>query len=89
MQVAADAIVRNNIIIGAPVAFQKHQVGSPSNIEFVNNTIIAPGDAINLRDVMRSRGQPGMGYQRILQSHVRRASHAARSLRGALIDRSA
>lgn len=51
MQVAADAIVRNNIIIGAPVAFQLHQAGSPSNLEFVNNTVIVPGTAINVRDV--------------------------------------
>ncbi len=51
MQVAADAIVRNNIIIGAPIAFQAHQAGRPSNLEFVNNTVIVPGDAINLRDV--------------------------------------
>ena len=54
MQVAADAIVRNNIIIGAPVAFQRHQAGSPSNLEFVNNTVIVPGNAINLRDVSGS-----------------------------------
>ena len=51
MQVAADAIVRNNIIIGAPVAFQLHQAGSPSNLEFVNNTVIVPGTAVNVRDV--------------------------------------
>jgi len=51
IQVAADAIVRNNIIIGAPVAFQRHQAGSPSNLEFVNNTVIVPGTAINVRDV--------------------------------------
>lgn len=51
MQVAADAIVRNNIVIGAPVAFQRHQAGSPSNLEFVNNTVIVPGNAINVRDV--------------------------------------
>jgi len=51
MQVAADAIVRNNIIIGAPVAFQQHQAGSPANIEFYNNTVLVPGDAMNVRDV--------------------------------------
>jgi len=50
MQVAADAIVRNNIILGN-VAFQPHQSGSPSNIEFVHNTVIAPGNAMDVRGV--------------------------------------
>jgi hypothetical protein len=54
MQVAADAIIRNNIIIGAPVVFQRHQAGSPSNLEFVNNTVIVPGTAINVSDVTGS-----------------------------------
>jgi hypothetical protein len=54
MQIAADAIIRNNIIIGAPVAFQRHQAGSPSNLEFVNNTVIVPGTAINVRDISGS-----------------------------------
>lgn len=54
MQVAADAVVRNNIIIGAPVAFQQHQAGSPSNLQFVNNTVIVLGTAINVRDVSGS-----------------------------------
>ncbi len=50
MQVAADAIVRNNIILGN-VAMQPHQSGSPSNIQFVHNTIISPGNGIEVRGV--------------------------------------
>ena len=50
MQVAADAIVRNNIILGN-VAFQAHQSGSPSNIEFVHNTVVHSGSAIAVRNV--------------------------------------
>jgi hypothetical protein len=51
MQVAADAIIRNNIVLGQPVAFQSHQAGSPSNIQFVHNTVIADGDGVNVRNV--------------------------------------
>ena len=50
MQVAADAIVRNNIILGN-VAMQPHQAGSPSNIEFVHNTVISGGSGISVRGV--------------------------------------
>ena len=50
MQIAADAIVRNNIILGN-VAMQAHQAGSPSNIEFVHNTVISDGSGINVRNV--------------------------------------
>ena len=50
MQVAADAIVRNNIILGN-VAFQAHQSGSPSNIEFVHNTVINAGSGMQVRNV--------------------------------------
>ncbi len=50
MQVAADAIIRNNVILGN-VAFQAHQAGSPSNIEFVHNTVINSGTAMQVRDV--------------------------------------
>ena len=53
MQIAADAIVRNNIILGN-VAFQSHQSGSPSNLEFVHNTVISDGTAIVVRDVSGS-----------------------------------
>jgi Right handed beta helix region len=50
MQVAADAIVRNNIILGN-VSFQAHQAGSPSNIEFVHNTVISSGNGLEVRSV--------------------------------------
>lgn len=50
MQVAADAIIRNNVILGN-VAFQAHQAGSPSNIEFVHNTVINAGTAMQVRNV--------------------------------------
>ena len=50
MQVAADAVIRNNIILGN-VSFRSHQSGSPSNIEFVHNTVINSGTAIEVRNV--------------------------------------
>ena len=34
--------------------FQRHQAGSPSNLEFVNNTVIVPGTAIQVSDVSGS-----------------------------------
>jgi len=52
IQIAADAIIRNNIIIGSPVAFQSHQSGQPSNIQLVNNTVIATGNGVNVRNVV-------------------------------------
>lgn len=52
IQSAADTIIRNNIILGSPVAFQTHQSGQPSNIQFVNNTVIATGDGVNVRNVV-------------------------------------
>ncbi len=53
MQVAADAVIRNNIILGN-VAFRSHQSGSPSNIEFVNNTVVSSGSGIEVRNVSGS-----------------------------------
>jgi hypothetical protein len=50
VQMAADVVFRNNIVLGN-VAVQSHQSGSPSNIEFVHNTIISPGNAVDVRDV--------------------------------------
>lgn len=50
IQIAADAVVRNNIVLGN-VAFQRHQSGSPSNIEFVHNTIVSTGSALDIRNV--------------------------------------
>ncbi|WP_405234379.1 right-handed parallel beta-helix repeat-containing protein [Lentisalinibacter salinarum] len=51
IQSAADAIIRNNIIIGGEIALQSHQAGSPSNHEIVHNTIINDGSGIYVRDV--------------------------------------
>ena len=51
IQVAADAVIRNNIVLGAPVSFQPHQAGVPSNIEFVHNTLVVPGTAVYVRNV--------------------------------------
>ena len=50
LQAAADAIIRNNVIIGAPVAFQPHERGRPSNIEFSRNTVITSGHALTVRN---------------------------------------
>lgn len=54
IQVAADAIIRNNIVLGSSVAFQSHQAGSPSNIQFVHNTVVTNGDGVNVRNVTGS-----------------------------------
>lgn len=51
IQVAADAVIRNNIVFGSPIALQAHQAGSPANIQLVHNTILANGSAINVRNV--------------------------------------
>ena len=50
MQVAADAVIRNNIILGN-VSFQAHQAGTPSNLSFVHNTVISSGVAVDVRNV--------------------------------------
>ncbi len=50
VQIAADAVIRNNIILGN-VSFQAHQSGSPSNIEFVHNTVVNDGSGIEVRNV--------------------------------------
>lgn len=47
---AADTVFRNNIVFGN-VAMQSHQSGSPSNIEFIHNTVISSGNAVDVRDV--------------------------------------
>lgn len=55
IQSAADAVIRNNIILSANadgIAMQPHQSGSPSNLEVVHNTVLqASGDAISLRSI--------------------------------------
>lgn len=48
IQSAADVVIRNNIILGAVsggVASQPHQSATPSNVQIVNNTILAPTQA--------------------------------------------
>jgi len=51
IQSAADAIIRNNIVLGGPIALQSHQSGTPSNQEIVHNTVINDGSGINVRNV--------------------------------------
>ena len=49
MQVAADAVIRNNIVLGAVasgIANQPHQAGTPSNLVIVHNTVLNDGDAL-------------------------------------------
>lgn len=54
IQSAADAIIRNNIVLGSPIALQSHENGSPSNHVVVHNTVIVEGDGINVRNVSGS-----------------------------------
>lgn len=58
IQSAADATIRNNIILSANasgIAMQMHQSGSPDNLQVTHNTILkAAGDAIALRDAVGS-----------------------------------
>lgn len=54
IQSAADAVIRNNIVLGSTVAFQSHERGSPSNIQFIHNTLITNGDGLNVRNVTGS-----------------------------------
>lgn len=53
IQWAADATIRNNIILGANsngIASQMHQGATPSNLVIVHNTILAPNnDALSVR----------------------------------------
>lgn len=53
IQWAADATIRNNIILGASangIASQMHQGASPSNLIIVHNTVLAPNnDALSIR----------------------------------------
>lgn len=47
IQSAADALIRNNIILGAAVdgiRCQPHQAGTPSNLEISHNTVLAPAN---------------------------------------------
>jgi MYXO-CTERM domain-containing protein len=45
IQSAADAVIRNNIILGSAangIANQPHQAGTPSNLQILHNTILHP-----------------------------------------------
>lgn len=50
VQIAADAVFRNNIVLGN-VSFQPHQSGTPSNIQFVNNTVVSASNGLVVRGV--------------------------------------
>jgi hypothetical protein len=52
IQSAADAIIRNNIVLGSPIALQSHQAGSPSNMQVVHNTVINNDAGIIVRNVV-------------------------------------
>jgi hypothetical protein len=54
IQSAADAIIRNNIVLGSTIAFQAHQAGSPGNIQLVHNTILTTSSGVDVRDVVGS-----------------------------------
>ncbi len=57
IQTSADAVVRNNIVLGAGgagIALQPHQSGNPSNLVVVHNTVINDGDAGAIRNATGS-----------------------------------
>ncbi len=54
IQSAADSIIRNNIVLGSPIALQPHQAGSPSNQEVVHNSVVVNEGGINVRGVSGS-----------------------------------
>lgn len=58
IQTAADAVIRNNIILSAVangIAMQSHQSGAPANLEVVHNTVLHASDhAIRIGDIVGS-----------------------------------
>jgi hypothetical protein len=50
IQSAADAVIRNNVVLGSSISLQAHQSGSPSNQTIVHNTVI--GASIDVRNVV-------------------------------------
>jgi hypothetical protein len=50
IQAAADAIIRNNIVLGAPIALQPHQSGAPSNLTVTHNTVVVDGSGVDVRN---------------------------------------
>ena len=62
IQVAADAIIRNNIILDSPengLNSQFHQDVTPANVEFTHNTIVGGDPCVRLNGW---DGQPGMVF---------------------------
>ncbi|MCG8455851.1 MAG: right-handed parallel beta-helix repeat-containing protein [Holophagales bacterium] len=58
IQSAADAVIRNNLILGSDadgIACQPHQAGTPDHLEILHNTVLAPtGHAVRLSGVTGS-----------------------------------
>jgi len=58
IQTAADAVIRNNIILSAAangIAMQSHQSGAPANLEVVHNTVLHATDhALRIGDIVGS-----------------------------------
>ncbi len=52
IQSAADAVIRNNIVLGSPIALQPHQAGSPGNQQVLHNTVVTQGSGIEVRGVV-------------------------------------
>ncbi len=62
IQAAADAIIRNNIILGSPEnAFnsQSHQGATPGNLQFVHNTLVGGSPCLRLNGW---GGRPGLVF---------------------------
>ena len=62
IQAAADAIIRNNIILASPengFNSQDHQNSTPQNLEFVNNTLIGGNPCLRLGNWA---GKPGLVF---------------------------
>lgn len=82
IQSAADAIIRNNIILGANatgIAMQVHQSGSPSNLEVTHNTVLkASGSGIKASGIT--------GRVVIANNAIFAQSGAAISVSGTLAD---
>lgn len=49
IQAAANAIIRNNIVLGSSIGLQPHQAGSPANITVAHNTFV--GGNLEVRGV--------------------------------------
>ena len=62
IQAAADAIIRNNIILGGPgngFNSQPHQGATPSNLQFVHNTVVGGSPCLRLSSWS---GRPGLVF---------------------------